>query len=144
MFELTPYVRRHNPAYYDPFKDMENMERAFFRENGSSEFKTDIVDAGDHFELEAELPGFKKEDIKVDLDQNYLTISAERNESKEEKDKKGNYVRRERYYGSYSRSFDVTGIDTEKIGAAYENGMLKLTLPKKEAEKPQSHRLEIQ
>ena len=93
--------------------------------------------------LEADLPGFKKEDISVDIEGETLTIRAERTEEKEEKDGKGNFVKRERSYGSFSRSFDMTGIRTEDVSAAYENGVLKLTLPKKQETLPTSRRLEI-
>ena len=93
------------------------------------EFKTDIQDKGDHYLLEADLPGVKKEDIQVDIDSNYLTISAARQTEKDEKDKAGNYVRRERSYGTYSRSFDISGIDCANIKAGYKDGVLTLTLP---------------
>ena len=144
MFELTPFVNRHNQAVYNPFAELENFGRDFFRGSDLTSFKTDIKDNGNAYELEAELPGFKKDDIHVDLDQNYMTISAQRSENKEERDKKGNYVRRERSYGSFSRSFDVSGIDVSAITATYDNGILKLTLPKQSETAPSARRLEIQ
>ena len=101
MFELTPFVKRNNAAVYDPFRLFDEMERNFFKGTSIGEFRADIRDTGDAYELEADLPGVKKEDIQVELDNNYLTISAERHAEKDEKDKKGNYVRRERSYGSY-------------------------------------------
>ena len=143
MFELTPFVRRNHAAVYDPFRMFDEMEKRFFKEGGIGEFKTDIRDTGEAYELEADLPGVKKEDIKVELDGNYLTVSAERNTESGEKDKKGNYVRRERSYGSYSRSFDVSGINIDGIEASYTDGVLTLTMPKKAAEVPASRRLEI-
>ena len=85
----------------------------------------------------------KKEDIKLDLNGDYLTISAEHNEEKEEKDEKRNYVRKERRYGSYSRSFNVANIDTDHIAASYENGVLTLDLPKRTETAPVSHQIEI-
>ena len=109
-----------------------------------AEFKTDIKDTGKEYELEADLPGFKKEDINIELDDNYLTIQAERKYENDEKDKKGNYVRRERSYGSFSRSFDVSGIDVSAIKASYQDGVLKLILPKKEEAVPATRRLEIE
>lgn len=144
MFELTPFVRRNNAAVYDPFRMFDEMEKNFFKGSGIGEFKADIRDIGDAFELEADLPGVKKEDIKVDLDNNYLTITAERRMEKDDKDKKGNYVRRERSYGSYSRTFDVTGVQIEQITATYDSGVLKLTLPKRQEALPTTRRLEIQ
>lgn len=106
-----------------------------------SAFRTDVTDTGDAFKLEAELPGFKKEDIKIDVENDCLTISAERKLDNEEK--KPNFVKRERFYGSYSRSFDVSGINVEGIDAAYNDGVLTLNLPKKVETVPASRRLEI-
>ena len=143
MFELIPFARtiRHM-TNFDPFRELDNMERSFFG-NGSvvSAFRTDVSDTGDAFKLEAELPGFSKDDIKIDIENDCLTISAER--KFDDEDKKKNFVKRERFYGSYSRSFDVTGIDTDAIEASYNDGVLTLTMPKKKAEVPSSRRLEI-
>ena len=143
MFELIPFDRtiRHM-TNFDPFRELDNMERSFFG-NGSvvSAFRTDVSDTGDTFKLEAELPGFSKDDIKIDIENDCLTISAER--KFDDEDKKKNFVKRERFYGSYSRSFDVTGIDTDAIEASYNDGVLTLTMPKKKAEVPASRRLEI-
>ena len=83
--------------------------------------------------MEMELPGYEKKDLKADLKDGYLTISAERNVNKEEKDEKGKFVRRERYMGSCQRSFFVgKEVRQEDIHASFENGVLKLTVPKKE------------
>ena len=143
MFELVPYSRKRNLTFYNPFEELEEMQRRFFGENAVRDFKTDIRDNGESYLLEAELPGFKKEDIAVNLEGDTLTIRAERSDSTEEKDSKGNYIKRERVYGSFSRSFDMTGIRTEDIAAAYEDGILKLTLPKKQETLPASRKLEI-
>ena len=145
MFELIPFDRRgHRVSAYDPFRAIDEMERAFFGNQQSAvfSFRTDVSDTGDAFKLEAELPGFKKEDIKIDIENDCLTISAERHENEDEQ--KPNFVKRERVYGSYSRSFDVTGIDVDKISAAYNDGVLTLNLPKKVETAPASRRLEIQ
>ena len=152
MFGLTPYRRNQQQISYNPFREMEEMERAFFGQPFGSffqsgdiaEFKTDITDQGDSFLLEADLPGFAKEDIHLDISGDTLTIHAERHSEYEDKDKKGNYVRCERSYGQYSRTFDVSMIDQEKIAAKLENGVLKLTLPKKPEEKPVSKQLKIE
>ena len=144
MFELIPFDRRnHRVSVYDPFRALDEMERAFFGSQQPSvlSFRTDVTDTGDSYKLEAELPGFKKEDIKIDIENDCLTISAERHENKDEE--KPNFVKRERLYGSYSRSFDVSGIDVEKIEAAYNDGILTLTMPKKVEVKPASRKLEI-
>lgn len=143
---LLPYVRKNNSlSTFDPFREFEELERAFFgnRDTKLKAFSTDIKDAGSEYVLEADLPGVNKEDIKLDLENGILTITAERHSEYEENDKKGNFVRCERSYGSYSRSFDTTGIDTEKIDAEFKNGVLKLTLPKLEEVKPTAKRLEI-
>lgn len=145
MFELIPFDRtiRHM-ASFDPFRELDNMERSFFgNTNVVSAFRTDVSDTGDAFKLEAELPGFNKDDIKIDIENDCLTISAERKLDTTDEGKKTNFVKRERFYGSYSRSFDVTGIDVDTIEAAYDNGVLTLTLPKKKEVLPASRRLEI-
>ncbi|MDD5919292.1 MAG: Hsp20/alpha crystallin family protein [bacterium] len=144
MFGITPYERRNNAMTYDPFKAFDNFEREFFKNGMMAEFKTDIKDNGKEYELLADLPGFRKEDINIELDDNCLTIQAERRFENEEKDKKGNYVRRERSYGSFSRSFDVSGIEVSAIKASYEDGVLKLVLPKKLEITPAARRLEIE
>ena len=94
MFELTPYERRHQRALFNPFRDMENFEKNFWGDMAATDFKTDIKDNGKEYVLEAELPGFKKEDIHVDIEDGYMTISAERSNETEKKDDKGNFVRR--------------------------------------------------
>ena len=141
---LVPYTRRNSVSTFNPFHDFDELERAFFSDRSLGEFKTDIRDNGDSFVLEADLPGFNKDDIHVDLSDNSLTITAERHSDFEQKDKKGRYVRCERSYGSYSRSFDTTGIDTANIKAAYTDGVLRLTLPKQQEVLPASRRLEIE
>ncbi len=141
---LVPYTRRNSVSTFNPFHDFDELERAFFSDRSLGEFKTDIRDNGDSFVLEADLPGFNKDDIHVDLSDNSLTITAERHSDYEQKDKKGNYVRCERSYGSYARSFNTDGIDTANIKAAYTDGVLRLTLPKQQQILPASRRLEIE
>lgn len=98
--------------------------------------KTDIKDTDQGYEITMNLPGVKKEDVKAELKDGYLTISATSNSNKDEKDNNGRYIRRERYSGSCSRSFYVGGdVKQEDIKAKFENGILKVTVPKKE-EKP--------
>jgi HSP20 family protein len=123
------------------FPDTGSLFRDFFRDwpdtNKVSLFKTDVTDADDKYVLEAELPGMDKENIKIDLDGDYLTIQAERS-SDEKTEEKGKFIRRERYYGSYQRSFDVSGVDVENINAEYKDGILKVELPKKALEPPKA------
>ena len=149
MFELRPYSRKNN-SLYNPFKEMDEFENSFFGSpfgffsNAIDEFKTDIKEEGDHYELIADLPGFDKKDIKLDISDDTLTVSAQRHSEHEEKDKKGKYIRCERSYGNYSRSFDLSGVKADAVTAKYENGVLKLTMPKKTETKPSSRRLEIE
>ncbi len=149
MFEIRPYARKNN-ALYNPFHEMDELERQMFGNpfgffgGAIDEFKTDIKDEGDHYELEADLPGFDKKDIHLDVNGDVLTIHAERHSEHEEKDKKNKYVRCERSYGAYSRDFDLSGVNAEGIKAKYENGVLHLTMPKKSEQLPASKRLEIE
>ena len=138
MFALTPFEKRS----YDLFNAFHDFEDDFFKSQQLRSFKTDIRDDGDKFVLEAELPGFEKEDIRLDITGDTLTLSAE-HKTETEDTKKDNYIRRERTFGSYQRSFDLTGIDTDKIEAEYKNGILELTLPKMTEQKPETRRLEI-
>ena len=143
---LVPYVRRNNSlSAFDPFRELDEFERALFgnRETKMAAFSTDIKDKGDHFVLEADLPGVEKDNIKLDLTDNVLTISAERHSEYEKEDKKHNYVRCERSYGCYERSFDTSGIDTDGIEAEFKDGVLRLTLPKIKEAKPETRKLEI-
>lgn len=151
MLEL---VRRNNNHInsYNPFRELEEMERnffgtpfgTFFNNQDLAEFKTDVTDEGDHYLMETDLPGFDKKDIHLELNGDTLTINAERHSRVEEKDNKDKVVRVERSYGSYSRSFDVSGVDVEQIKAKYDNGVLKLTLPKKQVVLPEGKQLEIE
>ena len=140
MFGMIPFAR-HDDNVFDLF---DNFERSFFGDNSASTFRTDIRDEGDKFVLEAELPGFQKEDISLDVKDGILTISAQHKEEKEDKDEKGQYIRRERRYGSLSRSFDISGVDAAAIKAKYDSGVLELTLPKKGDVTPPSHQISIE
>lgn len=112
MFGMIPF-ERHDDNMFDMF---DNFQKKFFNDSNAKlpAFRTDIRDQGDKFLLEAELPGFQKEEISLELKEGILTIRAEHKESEEEQAKKGEYVRRERRYGSFARTFDVSGIDRER------------------------------
>ncbi len=100
----------------------------------ASIMKTDVKEHDDAYELGIELPGFKKENIQIQLKDGYMNIQASNKTENEEKDKKGNYLRRERYFGTCSRSFYVgDNLTEEDIKAKFEDGILKITVPKKEA-----------
>ena len=141
MFGMLPFDRSDNNI----FDSFDAFTRDFFRKSNAElpAFRTDIRDTGDSYVLEAELPGFKKEDISLDLKDGILTITAAHTEQSEEATQ-GSYIRRERRYGSFQRSFDVTGIEEKNITAAYENGVLALTLPKAKPVEPETHRIAIQ
>lgn len=140
MFDLMPFDRK-NRGLTNLFEELDrnffsNFTRGFF-----ADVRTDILDKGDMYVLQAELPGFRKEDIHIEVNDDYLTISAEQKEDKEEK--KGNYVRRERRYGSFTRSFHLNNVDPDKITAEYKNGILELQLPKLDKTPPSSRRIDI-
>ena len=98
--------------------------------------KTDIREKDDSYELDVDLPGFKKDEIKVQLKDGYLTLSAAKGLDKDQQDKQGNYIRRERYAGTMSRSFFVgEDVAQEDIHAKYEDGILRLSVPKKAPKK---------
>ena len=113
------------------------FEDDFFVDNlkkQSSFGKTDIKELKDNYLLEIELPGFNKEDIKAEINNGYLIVTAAHNENKDEKDKEGKYIRKERYTGQFTRSFYIgDNITQEDIKGKFENGLLKLEVPKKEA-----------
>ena len=114
-------------------------------ESFTSLMKTDVIEKDDSYQLEAELPGFNKEDIKIDLKNDLLTISASHSENSEEKDNNGKYIRRERKTSSYQRSFRVQDLKPEDIIAQYRNGILTVNIPKKETlpEKEEVSRIEV-
>ena len=109
------------------------VDKALYGKHASHEMKTDVKETDSGYEVDIDLPGFKKDEINVQLDNGYLSISAAKGLDKEEK-KEGKYIRKERYAGSMSRSFYVgDGVSQEDIKAKFENGVLTLEVPKKEA-----------
>ncbi|MEJ6951387.1 Hsp20/alpha crystallin family protein [Natronospora cellulosivora (SeqCode)] len=133
MFDLMPFNRRNRglSKTRDTFEDFfngffDNFPSTF---NGSmGQFKTDVKENGNEYIVQAELPGMNKENINIELNEDYLTIRAENNEVIEEE--KDNYIRKERHTGRYQRSFYVKDINTDEINAKYDNGILELRLPK--------------
>ena len=134
MYGLTPFERN----FFDSVNDFDKA----FAKSGACACRTDTREDDDKFIMESELPGFDKEDITVDLNGNSLTLKAE-HKAETEESKKGKYIRRERSYGSYERTFDIAGIDTENITADYKNGILTMVLPKKKPQAPASRKLTI-
>jgi HSP20 family protein len=139
-----------NDNLFDVFDDVFNDN--FYRHNplyGRREqnvMKTDVRETPNSYEVDVDLPGFKKDEVNVQLENGYLTISAGKQLSKDEKDKKGNYIRQERYEGSCSRSFYVgDDVKKEEITAKLEDGILRLSFPKKsQKEVEQSKFIEIE
>lgn len=138
MFALTPFERKS----FDLFNAFHDFENDFFGNTSITRFKTDLRDDGDKYVMEAELPGFDKEDIRLDITGDTLRLTAQHKQEKVENDKQ-KYVYKERSYGAYQRSFDISAIDADKIEAEYKNGILYLLMPKKESQKPETKRLEI-
>ena len=121
------------PFYND--KDMKKLEKKLYGHHGRNLMKTDIRETGSSYELEMDLPGFKKEEVKVSLENGYLTISAAKGLDQDEQEKKtGKYIRKERYAGACERSFYVgEDITTNDIKGEFKHGILKLSIPRKEA-----------
>lgn len=118
-----------------------------FPQAGTTAMNADVQEFEDRYQLELELPGLKKENIQAELKDGYLLINAKHETDSEEKDEKGKYIRKERYYGSYQRSFYVgNAVKQEDIKASFENGILALTVPKMEAnsEVEEKHLIEIE
>ena len=114
------------------FPTFPNVDKELYGKHAKNLMKTDVKETENAYEIDIDLPGFKKDEIKVQLKDGYLTLSAAKGLDKDAKDKEGNYIRRERYAGSMSRSFYVgDGVKEEDIHAKYEDGILKLSLPKK-------------
>ena len=151
---LTPSIFGENlfDDFFDdvPFFDnrAENqIEKKLYGRHAHNVMKTDIKETDDNYELIVDLPGFKKEDVKLDLDNGYLTISAQRNEELDDKDNEGRYKRQERATGSCARSFYVgKELEPKDISAKFETGILTLHLPKAEAKKlePKQTLIEIE
>ena len=114
-------------------KALAPTERALYGKHAKNMMKTDVRETDDSYEVDMDLPGFKKDEVKVQLADGYLTIEAAKGLDKDEEDKKGKYIRRERYAGSMSRSFYVgEGVKQSDIHAKYEDGILKLDIPKQD------------
>ena len=137
---LMPSIFRTNSLIDDLFdddwfddKEFKNVEKKLYGHRAKNVMNTDVKETEDGYELEMDLPGFKKDELHLELNDGYLTISAEKGLDKDEKDKNDKYIRRERYAGSMSRSFYVgENMKEEDIHAKYENGILTLDVPKEQ------------
>ena len=118
------------------FRDLDRVEKKLYGKNAARLMKTDVHEQEDQYEVDMDLPGFKKEEISLELNNGYLTVSAAKGLDKDENDKKGKLIRQERYAGSMQRSFYVgENLTEEDIKASFKHGVLSLIIPKKEAPK---------
>ena len=147
MFGMIPFRRNNNAVsnggdyfdqFFNNFFDDDFMMPGYM--NGNP-FKVDLKESNDAYIIEADLPGVEKGNIDISYDNNYLTISAKRDDTVEEN--KNNYVRRERRCGELRRSFYVDNVEEDKIDASFENGVLKINLPKKEIVNTNSRKIHI-
>ena len=133
--------------FFNDFRDFDrefermNREtnRALYGRKARNLMKTDVRETDDGYEMDVDLPGFKKDEVDVKLSDGYLTISAAKGLDKDEKDKKGNYIRRERYSGAMQRSFYVGDVKGEDVHAKFADGILSLTVPKADVKKLPEH-----
>ena len=136
---LMPSIFRENlfDDWFDfpDFRDLDRTERKLYGRHADRLMKTDVHEHEDHYEVDIDLPGFKKDEIKLSLENGYLSVSAAKGLDKDEKDKKGKIIRQERYAGAMQRSFYVgDAVKQEDVKAKFEDGVLKLSIPKNEAE----------
>ena len=121
---------------FDDFdKEFNRMMRPLYGKHAQNMMKTDVRETDNSYELDIDLPGFKKDEIKVELDNGYLSISAAKGLDKDEEKKDGKYIRRERYAGSMNRTFYVgSQLTQQDIQAKFEDGILKISVPKKDVQ----------
>lgn len=144
MFGLVPFNRRSNDLtvkndVFDLFEDFFNEPFGFFA--SAHPIKADVRETDKEYIVEADMPGVRKEDIRLELNDGILTVGVEHNEQTEEN--REDYIRKERRYGSYSRSFQVDGVKQEDVTAKYSDGVLSVNLPKSEERKPITHKIDI-
>lgn len=146
MVDLIPFGRRMDRLAKSAFGDMSDVFDNFFNTftasfNGGM-MRSDIKDKGNEYEVDIELPGVKKEDIDINLENGYLTVAV--NTTEETNDEKDNYIVKERRYGGYQRSFRLnSNVKKSDIKAAYKNGILALTIPKTEEKKEKDTKIII-
>ena len=123
-------------------KEMKEAQKKLYGRHAANMMKTDVQEHEDHYEVDIDLPGFKKDELSLEFKDGYLVISATKGLNKDKKDKKsGKYIRRERYAGGMTRSFYVgENIKQEEIHAKYENGVLKLNIPKEDKNSPKEEK----
>ena len=121
---------------FPTFRGFDGMDRKLYGKQAANLMKTDVHEHESEYEIDIELPGFKKEELSLNLEKGYLTVSASKNVNNDEKDEHGKMIRQERYSGSRQRSFFVGEyVTSEDVKAKFEDGILKLVVPKKDAPK---------
>ena len=121
---------------FPSFPEFRNVDRKLYGRHAAHEMKTDVREHEDHYEVDVDLPGFKKDEIRLELENGTLTVHAAKDLEKEHKDKAGKIIRQERFSGAMQRSFYVgEALTEEDIGAKFENGVLSLTIPTKDVKK---------
>ncbi|MHA8137995.1 Hsp20/alpha crystallin family protein [Lactobacillaceae bacterium Scapto_B20] len=118
--------------------------KSFLSSYAGNQMKTDVVENNDNYEVDSELPGFKKNDIKLDYNDDTLNVRAVHDLTKEDNDENGNVLRRERSSSNIARSFYLPSVDSSKIKATYDGGMLKITLPKRSEDQRKGTKISIQ
>ena len=149
MFEMVPFRKNNNMAKRGDYFDQ--MFNNFFDDDFFSpmstmnfmgnNFRVDLKEKDNQYVVEADLPGISKDSINIDYYNNYLTISAKREDNAEDNDE--NYVRRERRYGEFKRCFYIDNIDESKIDATFKDGVLKVSIPKLEKGKDNKRKIDI-
>ena len=131
---------------FPTFRELQNIDRKLYGRHAAHEMRTDVHENEDHYEVDIDMPGFKKDEITLDLENGYLTVKGAKGLDKEETNKKGKVISKERYAGALQRSFYVgEELTAEDITAKFENGVLSLAIPKKEAKKlPDHKRIQIE
>ena len=115
------------------FPTFPNVDKELYGKHAKNLMKTDVKETENAYEIDIDLPGFKKDEIQIQLENGYVTVSAAKGIDKDEKDKEGKYIRRERYAGNVSRSFYVgNNVQREDIHPKFENGILSFTVPKEQ------------
>ncbi|ACA54844.1 heat shock protein Hsp18 [Clostridium botulinum] len=146
MFDMIPFRRNSlnkKDEFFSPFSNnFFNDEFFSLMNNLQDNFKVDLRETDENYLVETNLPGVKKEDIEVEFINNYLTITAKRDSSIENKEE--NFVRQERHYGEFNRSFYIDNVDGNNIDASFEDGVLKITLPKLDNENFKGKKIDIQ
>jgi len=145
MFDMVPFKKSHllkkgEDNFFDTFFNEDFFAPIPFEKMGFG-FKVDLKETEDCYKVEADLPGVNKDSIDIEYKNNYLTVSAKREEKTDVKNE--NYVRKERRYGEFKRSFYVDNVDAEKITASFTDGVLKIDLPKAAKEKVETKKIEI-